>query len=319
MDLNQMRTEKELALYSFWMDYEESPLQSKLLSFFEKRGVSCHMTSPFELQNLDSPPDFLLVSEAQYFLYQTQSLNSSTTLVLIRNMGQDVDRPVPTAPYWVDYSMEESATLDLILLKSLLQFKRPQFCGLSRFFDTEKIFSKVISSSQDRDQTLKEVQEFFVNSQVRQANLEKIRSAVDEILMNAIYDAPYDAKHGPLYNHLSRKETVQLRPTEQPLLQLYADDEILAISVADPFGSLTFNTLKKYLDMHHNPPEIPVQESQKGGGGFGFHMILSMVNFMLVNVDPNRKTEITAFIFRSKRPPELSGASRFQCFFNNIK
>lgn len=174
---------------------------------------------------------------------------------------------------------------------------------LSRdFFGLEKylswgvdVQSKSIVSSSSRSTLIDEVDSYFEKLGIRRSNRDRVRAVLEEMLMNAIYDAPTGPDGKSLYNHLSRNVNVTLRPEEQGLLRWATDGMIVAVSVQDPFGSLNGGTILRYLEMNYaGMLDAPITEEQKGGAGRGLHQIVENSDLVVFNVDPRRKTEVIA-------------------------
>jgi CRP-like cAMP-binding protein/CheY-like chemotaxis protein len=174
---------------------------------------------------------------------------------------------------------------------------------LSRdFFGLEKylgwgvdVQSKPIVGSRARADLLDDVDGYFGKVGIRRANRDRIRVVLEEMLMNAIYDAPTDATGKALYNHLPRTQELILKPEEQGLLRFATDGMLIAVSVQDPFGSLKGPTILRYLEHNYSGTagDLNVKEN-KGGAGRGLHQIVENSDLVVFNVDPGKKTEVIA-------------------------
>lgn len=155
------------------------------------------------------------------------------------------------------------------------------------------IHSAPIVSSRQRADLLGEVDAYFEKLGVRRANRDRIRTVLEEMLMNAIYDAPTNAEGVSLYNHLPRTTELSLKPEEQGLLRFATDGMLIAVSVQDPFGGLKGSTLLRYLEHNYagNAAELNPKEN-KGGAGRGLHQIVENSDLVVFNVDPGKKTEV---------------------------
>jgi CRP-like cAMP-binding protein len=156
------------------------------------------------------------------------------------------------------------------------------------------IQSNSITSSQHRAKLIDEVDAYFEKLGVRRSNRERMRAVLEEMLMNAIYDAPASKEGKPLYNHLSRSEQIVLKPEEQGLLRWATDGMLLAVSVQDPFGSLKGSIILKYLERNYAGMGAGVVEEGKGGAGRGLHQIVENSDLVVFNIDPGKKTEVIA-------------------------
>lgn len=164
------------------------------------------------------------------------------------------------------------------------------------------IQSRAITSSSQRNELISNIDQYFEKLGVRRSNRDRVRCVLEEMLMNAIYDAPVDKDGKSLYNHLPRTVELALKPEEQGLVRFATDGMIIAVSVQDPFGSLKGSTILKYLEHNYagSAADLNAKEN-KGGAGRGLHQIVENSDLVVFNVDPGKKTEvITLFNVEAK-------------------
>src|SRR5205807_897876 len=68
----------------------------------------------------------------------------------------------------------------------------------------------------------------------------------EEMMMNAIYDAPVAAKVPRLVDKL-RTSGIALEPAEYAELSYAFDGKVLGLAITDPFGTLERNTFFTYI------------------------------------------------------------------------
>lgn len=170
------------------------------------------------------------------------------------------------------------------------------------FFGMEKylswgadIQSKPIFSSKQRPELIADVDSYFEKLGVRRANRDRVRIVIEEMLMNAIYDAPVNAEGKSLYNHLPRTTELMLKAEEQGILRFATDGMLIAVSVQDPFGSLKGSIILKYLESNYAGQSQDLNAAEnKGGAGRGLHQIVENSDLVVFNVDPGKRTEAIA-------------------------
>lgn len=150
-----------------------------------------------------------------------------------------------------------------------------------------------VISSTEREALVDKMDHYFNQLGVRGKVLRRAVIVAEELLMNAIYDAPLDAKGKPLYNHLPRTELVVLKKEERGLLRYACDGTLLAISVQDPFGALTRETILEYLGKRYQGEHESIS-GEKGGAGLGLFQIMETSNLLVINVKPGIRTEVIA-------------------------
>lgn len=115
----------------------------------------------------------------------------------------------------------------------------------------------------------------------------------DEMIMNALYDAPVGKDGKPLFAHLPRTQKVEI---EKPaLFQFGCDGRYLGISCVDPFGALKAQTVVQYLRKCFAQDEYQIDQ-KKGGAGVGFYMIFQSISQLVINIEEGKKTEIIGLI-----------------------
>ncbi|HMN68821.1 MAG TPA: cyclic nucleotide-binding domain-containing protein [Bdellovibrionales bacterium] len=171
-----------------------------------------------------------------------------------------------------------------------------------------------ITGSAQRGELIRDVDTYFEKLGVRRANRDRIKSVLEEMLMNAIYDAPIDKDGKSLYNHLPRTVELSLKPEEQGLVRFATDGMLLAVSVRDPFGSLKGSTILKYLEHNYagSANELNAKEG-KGGAGRGLHQIVESSDLVVFNVEPGKRTEAIA-LFNVEAKATLHQSPSFHLF-----
>ncbi len=97
------------------------------------------------------------------------------------------------------------------------------------------------------------------------------------------YDAPVDSQGHAVFNHISRKEEVQLDTHQQSHLRYASDGVLLAVAVKDPFGSLSKDIIVDYLLTCYNG-QAGSLNTNKGGAGRGLHQIIENADLTVFNV-----------------------------------
>ena len=114
----------------------------------------------------------------------------------------------------------------------------------------------------------------------------RMASVVDELLMNALHDAPRESK--PL---------IELHaPEKRAVLRWACDDDHIAISVGDAFGALRQRDVIGHVRRARDERGRP--ELDEHGAGLGLYLVLANVASLIVNVDPGRRTEVVCLFDR---------------------
>lgn len=177
------------------------------------------------------------------------------------------------------------------LLITVQKIIRKDIFGLAKYFSwgARSIDTK-IRSSEDRAEVIAMTADLAskVGVQARLANL--FCTVVDELITNAIYDAPVDAEGRHRFAHYHRSQQVTLEPDEEIEISLACDGRRLGVAVADPFGSLSTQKVLEYLTRCFRKGEDQI-EKKDGGSGLGLYYTFEALSHFAINISQGRKTE----------------------------
>ncbi|MBF0239843.1 MAG: hypothetical protein HQM12_19250 [SAR324 cluster bacterium] len=180
-----------------------------------------------------------------------------------------------------------------------------------------EVHQMVIRSSRERAEMVENMERILDQFGVHRSVIRKAGMVAEELLMNAIYDAPHSADGKPLYNHLSRINPVELPLNEQGIFRFACDGMLLALSVQDPFGALGRHTILNYLQksyLNRNLAEDSQEKMNKGGAGLGLFQIMSASDLFVINVKPGVRTEVIVVFNIDPDKPKNTPSTSFQYF-----
>jgi hypothetical protein len=118
---------------------------------------------------------------------------------------------------------------------------------------------------------------------------EPIEQCIDEMLMNALYDAPVGPQGEHLFAGVPTKKRITLRTEQRVVLQYAFDGTRFAVSVRDAFGSLDRDTVLRHLDKGlHAEDKI---DHKLGGAGVGLYLMVNSATAVQFTVIPSVATE----------------------------
>ncbi len=144
--------------------------------------------------------------------------------------------------------------------------------------------------------------------------VELVNSIADELVTNAIFNAPVDADGNPKYRHHKRSEALVLSDEEAATLEFGCDGDFIAVSSSDPFGSLKQDTVIDYLNrcLVKGPKQM---SEDSGGAGLGLYRVFQSVSKFVLNLDPGKRTEVIALIDLRLSMKQFRLATKsFHCF-----
>lgn len=165
-----------------------------------------------------------------------------------------------------------------------------------------EIASRAILGSSDRDPALEELDAWFGAHGVRQRLRGILKDATDELITNAVYDAPVDDRGVPLYASWDRRRTVVLAPSHRGGLEMAVAPGRAAVAIADPFGALPLTTVRRYLNkgLRGGLDQI---DAKRGGAGLGLTRTFERVDHLVVNIVRGQRTRVAVAV-------ETTGARR---------
>jgi hypothetical protein len=178
-----------------------------------------------------------------------------------------------------------------------------------------RVQQMTVRGSADREAFNTSVMTFAEENRLGQYMAKLVFGITEELLMNAIYDAPVAGGHHH-YGELPRTSAVVLKPEEFSLLSYACDGAAFAISVLDPFGALTRDKLLQYLKkVLRRDDSSNLIDTKKGGAGLGLFKILYSSHALICNVEPGKKTEVMALIDIQHQVRDFSKMARSVHYF----
>jgi hypothetical protein len=125
----------------------------------------------------------------------------------------------------------------------------------------------------------------------------RLKAVVDELLMNAIYDAPNQAPASALFGKIKdRRREVTLDHGKKVAVSCRLRGREFFCSVRDPYGSLDARILTDRIETFLRESQVEVTQLGGEGGGVGLFMVLRNVTAFTAYVVPTQFTEISVRI-----------------------
>jgi CRP-like cAMP-binding protein len=284
-------------------------------------GVDLQIASSIEeAQGLfqEKTPDVIFCEETLAdFLYWTQEQKFTGPLILLQSLNFNFELLQKTdfVQNVISRDPEDRAGTVKSLLTSLTKILHGDYFGPEKYlaWGTE-IKSQTIKKSDDRQPMNDGMQAYFKSMGIRGSLMDRVQVAAEEMMMNAVYDAPQDATGKAKYNHLPRSTPVDLHEGEYPSLKYGSDGNMLAISVTDPFGAINRSLIAKYIKSCIDGAAGTLNTG-KGGAGRGLHQILESCDFTIFNVHAGKQTEVIGLFDIEASIQKKDTRPRFQFFF----
>ncbi len=178
---------------------------------------------------------------------------------------------------------------DELVVTSVKLFSGDIF-GLEKYLSWGvKVNSAVVHTYEAKREALIAVTGSARDGGARRPTIARIESVVDELLMNAMYDAP--AVANGTAPETPRRITDQVGDTEAKL-RWASDGRYFAVSVEDRYGALSKAAILDHLQRARLERGRPRTSEESGGAGLGLFFILSSVTRFIANVDSGLRTEV---------------------------
>jgi hypothetical protein len=160
----------------------------------------------------------------------------------------------------------------------------------------------IIQSTEEKDRALDAVMQLAAALELSDEKKRRIEVATEELLLNAIYDAPRDSGGHPVHARLDRRTPVRLGADQQVKLHYGCDGRNFVVSVADRFGALERSNIERSLGKLLDPQGARPAPGTSGAG-LGLMLTFGAANQLIGHAVAGRFTEVTAVM-------HVSGSNR---------
>ena len=123
---------------------------------------------------------------------------------------------------------------------------------------------------------------------------DSLSQLINELLYNALFNAPTDGEGDQQFRDQDRKEHVSLDEGKEATLKIYNTVDKIFTAVIDYYGSIT----KEVIDAHISKNEV---SDKSGGAGIGLSLIYNNSHELIFVVKPGEQTEVISVINKYKR------------------
>src|SRR5262249_55940400 len=150
--------------------------------------------------------------------------------------------------------------------------------------------TREVADYQDKARCLAAIAELAERMTVSSHLRTSIEQCIDEMLMNALYDAPVGADGEPLFAGIPTRARIMQKTDRSVSVSYASDGKHLAVSVRDTFGSLGRHVVLRHLykGIHVADPV----ERKAGGAGLGLYLIARSATAVYFHVLPSIATEV---------------------------
>jgi hypothetical protein len=158
-----------------------------------------------------------------------------------------------------------------------------------------------IRDFEGRGKAIQTVLDFAEQNKMRRQVRTAIGSVCEELLMNALYDAPIDADGKQIFAEIDPHERVKTRSPRPVSIRYAVTDQVFAVAVRDRFGRLAKNTILSYIDKCIQQPNQIDRKTY--GAGLGLYLVANAAASYIVNVAYGIATEVVCTFDRGAKSP----------------
>ena len=189
--------------------------------------------------------------------------------------------------------------------------------GIEKYLQSETmVMRKKVTQSDQRRELNKGIMDYAASLKLTNATCKLLYGISEELLMNAIYDAPTGKDGRSIYGDIKRTKMVSLPEDNCCYLSYGCDGKTFALGVRDPFGSLErdkfFSYIRKVVRRHEGNKII---DTKKGGAGLGLFKILYSSHALISNSHPGHITEVISLTNIHSQIRDFSRMTRSLHFF----
>ncbi len=186
-----------------------------------------------------------------------------------------------------------------------------------RIFGPKKLFSSAaktqqvaFASTSQKQSGVEGVRNFLLHAKFKSRMATIISNAVDELVMNAMFDAPVDPLGKQIYLTTSRNTVLTLKDRSVVEMSVAYDGDYVGISAVDQWGSLDKQKLFEHLSRRYAKEEYRVK-STSAGAGIGLATVFRTGGSFLFACEKGVRTEVTTFFRKTDNFREFKDQFRF--------
>ncbi|HUS28955.1 MAG TPA: hypothetical protein VMZ53_10600 [Kofleriaceae bacterium] len=152
-----------------------------------------------------------------------------------------------------------------------------------------------------RGKAIQTVLDFAEESKIRRQVRSAIGTVCEELLMNALYDAPVDADGKQIFAEVDPHDRTKTRSPRPVSIRYAATEDMFAVAVRDRFGRLAKNTILAYIEKCLTSGNQIDRKTY--GAGLGLYLVANAAATYVVNVAYGIATEVVCTFDRGAKAP----------------
>lgn len=167
-----------------------------------------------------------------------------------------------------------------------------------------------LALSSQKNEAVEAIKTLLMSAQFNSRMATVIATAVDELLMNAMFDAPVDELGKQKYASTPRSTVLKLDGPAAVEMHVGYDGEYAAITAVDHYGSLDKNKLLAHISKMYVDEEYKVK-TNVAGAGIGLGQVFRAGGSFFFVSESRVRTEVTVFFRKTGSYREFRDQFRF--------
>lgn len=182
--------------------------------------------------------------------------------------------------------------------------------GLERFAPGAQIQTVTLERASQKQETVDAVRRYLQAAKFSTRASNAIANAMDELLMNAIFDAPVDKLGRHIYLNTPRTKEIELQGQAKVQVQIAYNQETVAISACDLFGSLNKSKVLAHISKEYSKGEYKIRAGT-AGAGIGLANVFQLGGSFCFTTEVGVRTEATVFFSKTDTFKDFKNQFRF--------
>ena len=167
-----------------------------------------------------------------------------------------------------------------------------------------------LAHTSQKNEAVEAIKSLLLSARFQNRMATAIATAVDELLMNAMFDAPVDEMGRQKYSTTPRSVLLKLEGTAEVEMHVGYDGEYAAISAIDNYGSLDKVKLLSHIAKMYADEAYKVK-TNVAGAGIGLGQVFRAGGSFFFVSESRVRTEVTVFFRKTSRYREFRNQFRF--------
>ncbi len=264
--------------------------------FIEKESVSGIFIDVNKPKNLN---EFEQEAQKRFGLFSDQVHAQKFHFMSDRSL--DENRDVINSPFFGSFFERPEVDVEKIAQfygRFVLAGEKMETHNLNNFFGGKgNPQTLTLVNANQKQEAAEAVRQYLIQAKVPARISNVVANSVDELLMNAIYDAPVDDFGKPLYSSTARNQDRPLVDREQVKMTIAFDGFHVGITVVDNYGALDRNRMLNHVSLSYRNRDYTIKQGQ-AGAGLGIATIFNSGGSLVYHCEAGIKTEATV-LFRA--------------------